>query len=68
LVLQTLDIFWSCKKIAWRWISVSGIGDDAEKVKGIDTFTINDQGQIDATFAEFNSAAWLFDLGNPECK
>ena len=67
LVLQTLDTFWSCRAISWRWISVSGTGDDSEKVKGIDNFYINSKGQIKSVYAEFNSGAWLADLGYPEC-
>jgi len=67
LYLQTLDILNSCNKIAWRWISINGTGNNQEKVKGIDVFNINSKGQIQATFAEFNSGAWLLDLGNPQC-
>jgi len=65
LYLQTLDQFNSCNKISWRWISISGTGDNDEKVKGIDNFYINQKGQIEATYAEFNSGAWLADLGLP---
>jgi len=68
LYLQTLDIFNSCNKIGWRWISISGTGNDDEKVKGIDVFEINNKGKIKSTYAEFNSGAWLADLGYPECK
>jgi len=68
LFLQTLDIFNSCDKIGWRWISISGTGNDNEKVKGIDVFEISKKGKVKATFAEFNSGAWLADLGFPECK
>jgi hypothetical protein len=67
LYLQTLDIFSSCNKVAWRWISINGTGDNVEKVKGIDVFNINSKGQVSATYAEFNSGAWLADLGYPEC-
>jgi len=67
LYLQTLDVFNSCNKIGWRWISINGTGNDKEKVKGIDVFEISRKGKIRATFAEFNSGAWLLDLGNPEC-
>jgi hypothetical protein len=67
LYLSTLDIFNSCNKIGWRWISINGTGNNAEKVKGIDVFNINEQGQIESTYAEFNSGAWLRDLGYPEC-
>jgi len=67
LYLQTLDTFNSCNKIGWRWISINGTGNDSEKVKGIDVFNINKKGKIESTYAEFNSGAWLKDLGNPEC-
>ena len=67
LILKSLDFFWSCKAISWRWISQSGTGDDDIPVKGIDNFYINSQGQIESVYAEFNSGAWLADLGNPQC-
>lgn len=68
LILETLDVFSSCNAISWRWVSVSGAGNDQMKVKGIDNFYINSQGQIKSVYAEFNSGAWLADLGYPECK
>ncbi|KIW78127.1 hypothetical protein Z517_07960 [Fonsecaea pedrosoi CBS 271.37] len=58
--LTTLDIFFSCNKIAWRWVA-QGIGSGQYAVKGIDTFTITPSGQISQVFAEFNSAAWAAD-------
>jgi hypothetical protein len=64
--ITTLDIFFSCNKIAWRWLA-TGIGSGQYEVKGIDTFTVTPQGQISQIFAEFNSGAWLGDLGFPEC-
>lgn len=67
LILQTLDIFSSCNAISWRWISTQGAGDDQTPVKGIDNFYINSRGQIEAVYAEFNSGAWLADLGDPQC-
>ncbi|KAK5171751.1 uncharacterized protein LTR77_003387 [Saxophila tyrrhenica] len=67
LILETLDIFWSCNAISWRWVSTSGAGNDVTPVKGIDNFYINPQGQIKSTYAEFNSGAWLANLGYPEC-
>lgn len=67
LILTTLDIFSSCSKIAWRWVSSSGAGNDAEKVKGIDVFEVNSKGKVSATYAEFNSGAFLKDIGSPEC-
>lgn len=66
-MLKTLDIFNGCSAISWRWVSVSGAGDDSEEVKGIDNFYINFKGQIESTYAEFNSGAWLHNLGDPEC-
>jgi len=65
--VSTFDTFSSCTKIAWRWITVSGAGDDSEPVKGIDVFEINHHGKIKTTYAEFNSGAWLHNFGNPEC-
>jgi hypothetical protein len=59
--VTTLDIFYTCNKIAWRWVA-TGIGSGKYAVKGIDTFTINPAGQIQAVYAEFNSGAWAADL------
>ena len=67
LILQTLDAFASCDKISWRWVSVSGTGNNAKEVKGIDNFYINKFGRIKTTYAEFNSGAWLYDLGKTQC-
>jgi hypothetical protein len=67
LILQSLDYFWSCNAISWRWISQKGAGNDQTPVKGIDNFYINSKGQIQRVYAEFNSGAWLADLGYPEC-
>ena len=47
---------------------MSGAGNDSEKVKGISTFYINAQGQIQTAYAEFNSGAWLVDLGKTDCE
>lgn len=47
---------------------MSGTGDDVDEVKGIDAFYTNGFGQIYAVDAEFNSAAWLYDLDSPECQ
>jgi len=66
--IQTLDVFHTCNKIAWRWLA-TGIGSGKDEVKGINTFTVNPTtNQIDASFSEFNSGAWLVDIGSPECK
>lgn len=68
LNLATIDMFHTCDKIVWRWASTGGTGDDSESVKGIDVFEVNNLGQINSIYAEFNSGAWLKDLGYPECK
>jgi hypothetical protein len=67
LYLETLGIFSSCTEIAWRWVSINGTGNEQELVRGIDVFEVDSQGQVSATYAEFNSGAWLLDLGLPEC-
>jgi hypothetical protein len=59
--LQTLDIFYTCNKIAWRWLA-SGIGSTLYDVKGIETFTIDNSGKISEVFVEFNSAPWVVDI------
>ncbi|KIY01493.1 uncharacterized protein Z520_03045 [Fonsecaea multimorphosa CBS 102226] len=59
--LTTLDIFFSCNKIAWRWLA-QGIGSGQYEVKGMDMFTITPAGQISQVFSEFNSGAWAADL------
>ncbi|KIW15871.1 hypothetical protein PV08_05921 [Exophiala spinifera] len=65
-VLKTLEIFFTCNKISWRWVA-QGIGSGQYEVKGIDVFTVTPQGQISEVYAEFNSGAWLADIGNPQC-
>ena len=67
LYVTTLGYFAGCQEIAWRWQSTSGVGSDEYPVKGIDTFYLNKRGKIDTIYAEFNSAAFLADLGNPQC-
>lgn len=67
-VLQTLGSFYTCNQIAWRW-NGSSIGSNKYWVKGIITMDVNAAtNQIDAVYSEFNTAAWLADIGNPECK
>ncbi|KAJ9608991.1 hypothetical protein H2200_006762 [Cladophialophora chaetospira] len=59
--LNTLEIFNTCNKIAWRWVA-NGIGSGQYEVKGINTFTINSAGQISEVDTEFNSGAWKADI------
>lgn len=66
--VETLGYFYSCDQIAWRW-NGTGIGSQKYEVKGLITFDVNvASSQVDAVYSEFNSAAWLSDIGNPECK
>ena len=51
LILQSLDQFNGCKAISWRWVSVSGTGDDSTPVKGIDNFYVNWKGQVTNVYA-----------------
>ena len=46
---------------------MSGAGDDADEVKGMTTFYTDGCGHIYAVYAEFDSAAWLYNLGYSEC-
>lgn len=64
--VTTLEIIFTCSKIAWRWVA-QGIGSGQFEVKGINVFTITAAGQISEVFTEFNSGAWLGDIGNPQC-
>jgi hypothetical protein len=57
----------TCNTIAFRWIATVGLM--KSPVKGIDIFyTSNSEGrydtfQIESIFSEFNSAAWVLDIG-----
>jgi len=67
-VLQTLGTFHTCNQIAWRW-NASSIGSNKYEVKGLITFDVNATSlQVDTVYSEFNSAAWLSNIGNPECQ
>ena len=64
LFLDVFEIFHDCTRIAWRWVTTSGAGDDAEPVRGIDVFhTLPSTGQVSAVYAEFNSLSFAIDLG-----
>jgi len=67
-VVQTLATFHTCDQISWRW-NASGIGSNEVPVRGMITFDVNaTTKQINTVYSEFNTAAFLVDLGNPECK
>jgi len=57
----------SCTNIAWRWLAYPG--NEQYEVKGINIiYAVQGTGsahgwQIGTNFAEFNSAAWVLDIG-----
>jgi hypothetical protein len=59
--ITTLNIWHSCREIIWRWNFVLFPG--ATPVQGINVFALGDNGKIDQTYIEFNSAAWAQNLG-----
>ncbi|KAK5953646.1 hypothetical protein OHC33_005590 [Knufia fluminis] len=66
--LATLGYFYDCDQIAWRW-NGSSIGSNKYEVKGIITMDVDvTTSKINAVYSEFNSGAWLADIGNPECQ
>jgi len=65
-VLKTYSIFYNCDRIAWRWVG-SSIGSNMSEVNGIITMNITSAGQIAVVYSEFNTGAWLADIGYPEC-
>lgn len=67
-IVQTLGVFATCDKIAWRW-NASGIGSNEYEIKGIITMDVDPvEVQITTLYSEFNSAAFEADLGYPECQ
>ncbi|EXJ87980.1 hypothetical protein A1O1_04907 [Capronia coronata CBS 617.96] len=67
-VVATLGTFYNCASVSWRW-NASGIGSNQYEIKGIINFDVNVTTlQIDAVYSEFNTAAFLQDLGSPECQ
>ena len=59
--ITTLNIWHSCNVITWRWRFVLFPG--ATPVQGINVFVLGDDGKIDQTYIEFNSAVWAEDVG-----
>lgn len=59
--ITTLNIWHGCKSITWRWRFVLFPG--ATPVQGLNVFVLGDDGKIDQTYIEFNSAVWAKDLG-----
>ncbi|ETI27889.1 hypothetical protein G647_00338 [Cladophialophora carrionii CBS 160.54] len=72
--VETLSTFHNCDQISWRW-NATGIQNPQVKVSnpmpvlGLITFSVDvEQKKIDTVYSEFNTAAFLHDLGNPECQ
>ena len=59
--ITTLNIWHTCDVITWRWRFVLYPG--ATPVQGFDVFVLGNDGKIDQTYIEFNSAVWAQDLG-----
>lgn len=72
-ILQTWH---TCDTVIIRWVAhppaLPGVA-TAEQVQGFDALIVEPSTtgfqpyQIKTTYGEFNSGAWLHDLGNPEC-
>jgi len=66
-ILQTWH---TCDTVIIRWVANPG----AQQVQGFDALIVEPSSngfqpyQIKTTYGEFNSGAWLADLGRPECK
>jgi len=63
--VTTLNLWFSCNSITWRWSLLPFPG--AAAVTGINYMIINNQGQLETNYAEFDNGAWLADIGNPQC-
>jgi len=65
-ILQTWH---TCDTVIIRWVANPG----AQQVQGFDALVVEPSSngfqayQIKTTYGEFNSGAWLADLGRPEC-
>lgn len=62
-VMNDLDIFHDCNKIAWQWL-VDNLAMDVSPVKGFNKITVDPRtGVVKSNDIEFNSIAWGRDLG-----
>ena len=67
-ILQTWH---TCDTVIIRWVATP-VG--TQQVQGFDALIVEPSSngfqpyQIKTTYGEFNSGAWLADLGRPECK
>jgi len=64
-----LNTWHTCDTVIIRWVANPG----AQQVQGFDALVVEPSSngfqpyQIKTTYGEFNSGAWLADLGRPEC-
>jgi len=64
-----LNTWHTCDTVIIRWVANPG----AQQVQGFDALIVEPSSngyqpyQIKTTYGEFNSGAWLADLGRPEC-
>jgi len=64
-----LDTWHTCDTVIIRWVAYPG----TQQVQGFDALIVEPSTnstqpyQIKTTYGEFNSGAWLADLGRPEC-
>ena len=73
-ILQTWH---TCDTVIIRWVAhpplLPGVTTPAQQVQGFDALIVEPSSngfqpyQIKTTYGEFNSGAWLADLGRPEC-
>lgn len=74
---KILQTWHTCDTVIIRWVAnpptAPGVS-SAEQVQGFDALIVEPSTtgfqpyQIKTTYGEFNSGAWLVDLGKPECK
>lgn len=53
---ETLDLFHSCDKIAWRWM---GTSPDGLPVRGLTMMNVTPEGKIADTYVEYFRPAYL---------
>jgi hypothetical protein len=73
---KILQTWHTCDTVIIRWVATPPTVDSSiaeQQVQGFDALVVEPSSndfqpyQIKITYGEFNSGAWLHDLGNPEC-
>lgn len=57
--VQTLNVWYTCNTITWRWV----IKSTALPVIGVNQFIVGDDGKFIKNYAEFDNGAWLQSFG-----